>query len=74
MSDNTIQLQSFLSRQVSQIRQEGWVAIQRKIKIIYFKMIQFPFDIIGYTLAVPIVLFVRLKGLSIYVLDGEKTL
>ena len=53
-------IQAFWYRQIKQIRQEGWIAIQRKIKIIYFKMIQFPFDIIGYTLAVPIVLFVRL--------------
>jgi len=53
-------IQIFCYRQIEQIRNEGLVAVYRKIKIIVFKMMEIPIDAIAYPLAVLIVLFVRL--------------
>jgi len=56
--NNSIQI--FCYRQIEQIRNEGFVAVYRKIKIIVFKIMKLPIDAIAYPLAVPIVVFVRL--------------
>jgi putative glycosyltransferase (TIGR04372 family) len=56
MSSNDISIISFWSRQISQIKENGWVAVRFKV----VKILTLPIDLIGYTLAVPVVLFVRL--------------
>tara|TARA_Y100000588_G_scaffold395023_2_gene519201 strand:- start:908 stop:2194 length:1287 start_codon:yes stop_codon:yes gene_type:complete len=56
MSSNPITPKSFWSRQISEIKENGWVAVRFKV----VKILKLPIDLIGYTLAVPVVLFVRL--------------
>jgi len=53
MSSNDISIVSFWSRQISQIRENGWVAVRFKV----WKTIS---GLIGYALAVPLVLIARL--------------
>ena len=57
---NSSTIVAFWSRQISQIKEENWMAVRRNARLAIIKLVKLPVDIIGYTLAVPIVLFVRL--------------
>ena len=56
MSSNAVSPKLFWSRQISQIREKGWVAVRFKLA----KVVKLSIDLIGYTLASPVVLIVRL--------------
>ena len=53
-------IKTFLSRQISNIREERWVAVRRKVQTAAKRLVKLPVDLVGFTLAVPVVLFVRL--------------
>ena len=60
MSRINTQIHSYWSRQLSELKKEGWVAARRKTVTVILKLLKSPFDLVGFTLAVPVVLFVRL--------------
>jgi len=57
---NSQKLKSFWSRQIREIKNGGWAIILRKAKVLFNKFINLPFFMIGYTFAVPVVLFIRM--------------
>ena len=57
---NSQKLKSFWFRQIRQIKDGGWTVILRKVKVLFNKFINLPFFMIGYTFAVPVVLFIRI--------------
>ena len=64
MPEKEIQLnnpiQTFWSRQFSQVREEGWPAVRRKTRTAVIKLVKMPFHLLGLTMALPVVLVVRL--------------
>jgi len=50
----------YLSRQISEIREEGWKAVRRKARSAFGRAVKLPFHLIVFSLAVPVVLFLRL--------------
>jgi len=50
---NVIEINTFWSRQFSQIKEEGWAAVRRKAR-------KTPFHLTGFIVALPVVLIVRL--------------
>ena len=50
----------FIDRHVRQIKEEGWPAVRRKARTAVIISIKLPIYLIGFTFAVPVVLFVRL--------------
>jgi len=60
MSKINTQIHSYWSRQLSELKKEGWVAVRRKTVTVIVKLLKLPIDLVGFVLAVPVVLFVRL--------------
>ena len=60
MSSKATQVESFWVRQFSQIKNEGWLAVRRKAWFAAKISVKLLVDLVGYILAVPVVLFVRL--------------
>ena len=57
---DTLAIKTFWSRQVNQIREEGWTAVRRKARSAFGCAVKLPFHLIVFSFAVPVVLFVRL--------------
>ena len=51
---------SFWSRQIIHVKKEGYVAVRRKARLAIIKLLKLPINLAAFTLAVPLVLFVRL--------------
>lgn len=60
MFNYIFQIERFWSRQVSEIKKEGWAAVRRKAKTLTIKLVNIPITLIGLIVAVPVVLIVRL--------------
>lgn len=62
---------SFWSRQIGQIQEGGWRAVQHKIKIVIIRAVYLPVDLFAYILAVPAVLFVWLIRPLVWIRFGS---
>ena len=70
MFSNQMSVGTFYTRQVSQIKEEGWSAVQRKARQAVIRIVKLPIDIIVYLLILPMVLFVRLIKPFVFIRFG----